>query len=73
MRVLTATTRLQGSRPGDFCWTVDGELVYLGLVCQRDEDDPDGGCGCGRSFSGLNSHRATTTALVREVDFTRGD
>ncbi|WP_456920289.1 DUF7715 family protein [Geodermatophilus sp. SYSU D00708] len=33
----------------------------------------DGGCGCGRSFSGMNSHRATTTAVVREVDLSYED
>ena len=44
-----------------------GELVYLGLVCATDRTDPDGGCGCGRAFSGLNSARATTTAVVADV------
>jgi len=72
MKLLTATTTGQGQRRNDYCWTVEGELVYLGLICGRDErEGPDGGCGCGRGFGGLNSHRATTTAMVRDVeDFT---
>jgi hypothetical protein len=41
----------------------------------RDDDvnDPDGGCGCGRGFSGLSSMRATTTALVRDLPMSRED
>lgn len=74
MKILTATSRTQGQRPGDFHWCIEGELVHFGTVCAADRADPDGGCGCGRSFSGLNSHRATTTALVRDIaGFTRDD
>jgi hypothetical protein len=36
--------------------------------CDRDAADPDGGCGCGRSFDGVDHHRATTTAKVVETD-----
>lgn len=69
MRLLTATSQAQGELPGDFCFTVEGELVLANdLVCARDREDPDGGCGCGRAFVGLGSRKATTTALVREVD-----
>ncbi|NVI91347.1 hypothetical protein [Actinomadura sp. BRA 177] len=74
MKLLTATNAGQGLRDNDFDWCVEGELVHIGMVCARDRDDPDGGCGCGRSFAGLNSHRATTTAMVREIPgFTEGD
>ena len=73
MKVLTATGVSQGSRDGDFDWTVEGELVWIGMVCARDRQDPDGGCGCGRAFSGLSSHRATTTAQVRDLALSRGD
>ena len=74
MKLLVATTRTQGQRTNDFSYCVDGELVNPFLpVCAGDEADPDGGCGCGRSFAGLNSHRATTTAEVREVGFTEAD
>ena len=73
MKVLTATVTTQGYRGNDFDYCVEGELVHVGMVCAKDRSDPDGGCGCGRAFAGLNSHRATTTAMIREVDFTRGD
>jgi hypothetical protein len=67
MKVLTATARTQGQRENDFNYCVEGELVWVGLVCATDEANPDGGCGCGRSFGGLSSHRATTTAMVRDL------
>ena len=75
MKVITATARTQGRRDNDFYWCVDGELVIPPTsICARDRDDPDGGCGCGRSFGGLSSHRATTTAQVSEIEgFTRDD
>ncbi|MFG3301002.1 hypothetical protein [Micromonospora chersina] len=73
MHLLVATRRGQGQRDNDFHHAVDGEVVYLGVVCARDEEDPDGGCGCGRAFVGLNSGKATTTAEVRDVPFTRED
>jgi hypothetical protein len=73
MHVLVATSRTQGERGNDFFWCVEGELVYLGVVCSTDRRDPDGGCGCGRAFAGLNSHRATTTAEVRDLPLSRDD
>lgn len=73
LKLLVATSRGQGERPGDFCFAVDGELVYLGFVCARDQEDPDGGCGCGRAFTGLNSGKASTTAEVRELDLSEDD
>ncbi|WP_242901741.1 DUF7715 family protein [Actinomadura terrae] len=73
LKLLTATDTGQGYRDNDFDWCVEGELVHIGVVCARDRDDPDGGCGCGRSFAGLNSHRATTTAMVREIPGFTGD
>jgi hypothetical protein len=69
MKVLTATSRTQGQQPGDFNWCVEGEIVTPArLICGRDRADPDGGCGCGRAFAGLNSQRATTTAVVADLD-----
>jgi hypothetical protein len=68
MKLLTATRERQGERDGDFCHAIEGELVLVGFVCATDRDDPDGGCGCGRAFSGMSSMRATTTALVRDLD-----
>jgi hypothetical protein len=67
MKALVATTQTQGTRRGDFNHCIEGELVWIGLVCATDRDDPDGGCGCGRAFAGMNSHRATTTARVADV------
>ena len=73
MKVLTATGTGQGARSSDFDWTIEGELVWIGLVCESDRRNPDGGCGCGRAFSGLSSHRAGTTAIVRDLPLTRQD
>lgn len=73
MKLLTATRERQGERDGDFCFAVEGELVLLGFVCAADQANPDGGCGCGRAFSGMSSMRATTTALVRDLDITYED
>lgn len=71
MKVIVATARTQGQRATDFFWCVEGELVRFGEVCARDRADPDnGGCGCGRAFAGLSSHRAGTTAAVCELDIT---
>lgn len=73
MRLLTATRQGQGERPNDYCFVIEGELVLAQEPCATDRQNPDGGCGCGRAFVGLSSHRATTTTLVRELDFTPGD
>jgi hypothetical protein len=73
MRLLTATSITQGYRVNDFSFCVEGELVHIDPPCAKDRGDPDGRCGCGRSFSGLNSHHATTTAVIREVDFSPAD
>lgn len=73
MKLLTATTTSQGTRENDYSWTVEGELVGIDEPCGKDRSDPDGGCGCGRGFFGMSSHRATTTALVRDLPLTRED
>ena len=73
MKLLTATRERQGEQDGDFCHAIEGELVLLGFVCAADEADPDGGCGCGRAFSGMSSMRATTAALVRDLDVSIDD
>ncbi len=70
MKVLVATHETQGTVPGDYCYTVDGELVTATTVecCEPDR------CGCGRGFPGLASSRATTTAIVVErPELTDGD
>ncbi len=67
MKILTATATAQGRRHNDFNYCIEGELVWIGLVCATDRRNPDGGCGCGRAFAGMSSHRATTTAMIRDV------
>lgn len=60
MLVLIATNELQGSHPGDYSFTVEGELVTpLVHECATAEQ-----CGCSRGFPGLASGFATTTAMV---------
>jgi hypothetical protein len=73
MKLLTATRERQGEQDGDFCFAIEGELVLMGFVCATDVADPDGGCGCGRAFSGMSSMRATTTAVVRDLDVSLDD
>jgi hypothetical protein len=65
MKVVTATGQTQGWRDNDFCWTVEGELVFFTPIeCGRGYIDDD--CGCRRSMAGLVSHLATTTMKVIE-------
>jgi hypothetical protein len=65
MKVLTATSQTQGWRHNDFCWAVEGELVFFApFECGRGSIDDE--CGCRRSMAGLASHRATTTMKVVE-------
>ena len=63
MLVLVATEELQGTEPGDYAWTVEGELVTpVAAECGI----PDT-CGCHAGFPGLASSRATTTAMVVDL------
>ena len=74
MKLLTATSSTQGYRDNDFDFCVEGELVHIGEPCAGGHPDPDGPCGCGRSFTGLNSHAATTTVVIRDLaGFTPAD
>lgn len=66
MNVLTAAV---GTEPDDFAYTLAGEVVYLGVVCERGEE---GRCVCGRSFTGMTSGEPTTVAVVGDLDVTRG-
>ena len=60
MLVLVATRDTQGQAEGDYCHTVEGELVTpITVECCL----PDA-CGCARGFPGLVSAHATTTAMV---------
>ncbi len=73
MKILVATSHMQGARPDDDHYCIDGELVGMQEPCDRDLRDPDGPCGCGRGFAGAASHRATTTAMVVESEMNRRD
>jgi hypothetical protein len=68
--VLVATHRGQGIRKSDFAWAPDGDIVYLADACDRDRSNIDGGCGCRRSWVGMDSRLATTTAEVAELPLT---
>lgn len=70
INVLVSTTVTQGAAPGDFCLVPEGELVArYGVVCASER--PYGsGCGCGRAFGGLTTHKSTTSAMVVPVDMT---
>lgn len=73
MRVLVATHQCNGTRRGDYDHCVEGELVYMQEPCASDLRDPNGPCGCGRGFAGMSSRRATSTALVADLELTEDD
>lgn len=73
MKVLVATLLTQGQRANDHSYTVEGELVFILPACRKDADDPDGPCGCGRSFAGVVSARATTTARIADLPDVTGE
>ena len=61
MKMLTIHNHRAGTP--DFCWGIEGEIaIPTPIVCDRTD------CGCDRSHGGLNSHRASTTLMVRDVD-----
>lgn len=60
---LIATKETQGQRPNDFNWCNEREVVFTGFSCHNGET-PDDSCGCGRSFSGLETRKGTTTMQV---------
>lgn len=66
MKILVATHRTQGDRPDDYMHGVPGELVWIPPACDTDLKYPGRGCGCGRGFGGLSSHKAMTTVEVVE-------
>ncbi|MCA1709455.1 MAG: hypothetical protein LC808_41705 [Actinobacteria bacterium] len=65
VKLFTATGKTQGQWPDDFHFCHEGELVIPPPIpCFNHA----GECGCERAWAGLNTHRGTTTAMVREVD-----
>jgi hypothetical protein len=76
MKLLRATTQSQTTAPGDFTFVPDGELVFLGSVCDTDlikGNAGPGSCGCARSFTGLLSQKGTTSALIVDDPMTLPD
>jgi hypothetical protein len=74
MKVLMATQATQGARARDFTDCISGELVWMLDPCPASRRNPNGPCGCGRSFTGMSSDGSTTTAVVCEIaDFSRAD
>jgi hypothetical protein len=70
MKVLVATSRLQGKRPSDEFDCVEGELVWMVPICPHGRTDRR--CDCRSRFGGLRTGRATTTAaVVDKPAFTR--
>lgn len=68
MKLMVATKQGQGKRKSDFTWATEGEIVIFAFEC--DDEGIDGGCGCKRSMSGIDSHKATTTMVIVEVNIT---
>ena len=67
MKIFVATNKSQSARDSDFCHTEEGEILTFAVECERDEEDPDGECGCRRSLLGIDSSGATTTFTVAEL------
>jgi hypothetical protein len=66
MKIIVATSEMQGQRPGDFNFVPDGEVVIV-----SDCDCLHEGCDCIRSMVGVNCGKGTTTMKVVESDLTR--
>jgi len=67
MKALVATGLTQGTRNTDSNACIEGELVWMLEPCPHSRWAPYGDCGCGRSFSGMNSLQSTMTARVFDV------
>lgn len=65
MKILTITDLDRGDLL--WCWAIEGEIATPDIVCHSP------GCGCDRSHAGLNSHKASTTLMVRNVDLSFAD
>lgn len=51
---------------------VIGEILEPADLCDRDRFIRwPGGCGCGRAFRGMSSHKLTTCAVIADVPITR--
>ncbi|MEA5367206.1 hypothetical protein VA596_47300 [Amycolatopsis sp., V23-08] len=68
LKYFVSTHRTQGERDNDFNNTRDAEIVDLASLSHEDPDNAY--CGCARSFVGIHSRQATTTAEIIETDMT---
>jgi hypothetical protein len=73
MRMLTIHNH-PAATADDFCWGIEGEVALPGTalpgtVCST----PNPECGCDRSHGGINSHKASTTVMVRDLDLSMDD
>lgn len=67
---LTADEAVLAHQAGDFHWTRDRELLTLPVsLCST--ASARARCGCGRSFTGAASQRATTVAVVHDEPLPR--
>src|SRR6185312_8343581 len=68
MKLLVSTTLTQGFRSDDFSFTNDGELLLFNHMETHCGLDPNHPCGCARTMCGIESLKATTTMIVRDVE-----
>jgi hypothetical protein len=68
MRMLVATSQMQGARAGDLFEAEEGEIV-MPVLC----DGAHAGCSCSRLMVGVRTGRETTTAEVVESDMSRDE
>lgn len=74
IKLPVSTKQTQGDKSSDFDWIPEiGEIVYLSFMCDRDRNDLNNGCGCGRAFTGLSTGKSATTAVIAEVDISDED
>jgi len=66
-KVLVSTKETQGKRCSDFSHVPEGEIVQFPMI-ECSNESIDGGCGCRRSMSGVETHKATTTMKIMEMD-----
>lgn len=69
MKVLVAAPDAERvtTKKNDFNYATPGEVLTLGSVCDGDAAHRRS-CGCGRAFSGLDTTKATTFGIVKEMD-----
>lgn len=66
MKVVVSREANKGDREGDFHWTQEGDiLLFPAFVCEGDRWHREK-CGCGRSFSSIETSTACTVGTVDE-------